>query len=194
MTIRDDNFLPVRRTAFPFSKRQIIEGMVFSDENLNPSTLLIHRTAFDEVGVFDPKLPTAEDRQWLLRYLTRFDIVVIDKPLTNYTQHSGPTLTGNFNAMLDGERQFAAFVSRHTGDLGVSHRRAMAYRFAKLGNEYMLARHWLQGLRHFLKALLRDPREYRAWAGLALAIFGPQAYLRVIAKRMPRVRLAAGRN
>jgi glycosyltransferase involved in cell wall biosynthesis len=191
MTLVDEHQRTTGHTDFPTIKSEIIAGMVFADRNLNPSTLLVSKYAFTEVGPFEPALPTAEDRQWLLRYLIRFDIQVINQYLTNYTQHRGPSLTSNFDAMLKGEESFADFIRNHTAQLGVNHRRAMAYRFAKLGNEYMLARRWGEGLKHFIKGLGNSPTEYRAWAGLIAGIFGPQLYRQILALRMARVRLAS---
>jgi glycosyltransferase involved in cell wall biosynthesis len=191
MRLVDDHQRQTGQTNFPADKQQIVSGMVFADRNLNPSTLLVARQAFTDVGLFDPELPTAEDREWLLRYLIQYDIIVMDEYLTDYTQHSGPSLTTNFDAMLRGEARFAEFIREHSGRLGVDHRRAMAYRFAKLGNEYMLAAHWLPGLWHFVKAIAMSPREHRAWAGLTVSLLGTQLYRRVMSLRMTRVRLAS---
>jgi glycosyltransferase involved in cell wall biosynthesis len=190
MTLVDDNQEKIGQTRFPAAKAEIIAGMVFADRNLNPSTLLVARSAFATVGLFDPSLPTAEDRHWLLRYLMRFDVLMLDRYLTNYAQHDGPSLTRNFDAMLKGEIRFMSFIGQHTNELNVNHRRAMAYRLAKLANEFMLARQWQDGIRHFAQAILASPFEHRAWAGLGLALLGPDAYRRALSFRMRRARSA----
>jgi len=181
-----------RRTAFPLEKQQIIAGMVYKDENLNPSTLLVDRNVFSVVGSFDEELPTAEDRQWLLRYLIKFDIVIVDEYLTRYTEHTGPRLTTNFEAMLHGELRFATFIEQSTKALNVQHSKAMGYRYAKLGNEYMLAGRWRDGISFFVRAIANCTFEYRAWAGLAIAMLGPKFYRRALSFRMNRIRLTTG--
>ena len=41
---------------------------------VGPSTLLLHRSACDQIGYFEPKLQIAEDYEYLLRLLARFEV------------------------------------------------------------------------------------------------------------------------
>ncbi len=49
---------------------------------LAPSSALLRRRVYDEVGGFDTSLPTAEDIDFHLRVAARFEIGVIEEPLT----------------------------------------------------------------------------------------------------------------
>tara|TARA_B100000686_G_C16767110_1_gene962580 strand:- start:1522 stop:2415 length:894 start_codon:yes stop_codon:yes gene_type:complete len=50
--------------------------------DLSPgSTLFVRREIFDEVGLFDESMRRYEDWDWLLRYLSRYDIKIIEDTL-----------------------------------------------------------------------------------------------------------------
>ncbi|MEQ1636033.1 MAG: glycosyltransferase family A protein [Methylococcales bacterium] len=55
---------------------------------LSPSTVLIHREVFEEVGLFDPQLPACEDYDLWLRITARYPVLLLDQPLsTKYAGH-----------------------------------------------------------------------------------------------------------
>ena len=166
----------------------MIASLLYADENLEPTTLLVTRTAFDEVGLFRKDFPTAEDRQWLLRYLVHHEILVVDDCLVRFTQHVGTRLTRNHAAMAEGEAKFFEFVEATVDRLGGDRRRALAYRYAKWANETILAGSHMDGVRLFARAISYDPLSLRGLAGGFVSLFGPKLYRRVLALRMPRLR------
>lgn len=46
------------------------------------STAIIHKTIFDELGLFDETLPACEDYDFWLRVSLKYPVLLIDKPLT----------------------------------------------------------------------------------------------------------------
>ena len=48
---------------------------------VSPSSVLIHRSVFDEVGLFNEDLPTCEDYDLWLRICARFPVLYVDRPL-----------------------------------------------------------------------------------------------------------------
>jgi len=60
-------------------------GMIFEQSLalclVSPSAVMIRRSLFDEVGVFDEKLPVCEDYDLWLRISCRFPVYLIDTPL-----------------------------------------------------------------------------------------------------------------
>ncbi|MGB1800426.1 MAG: glycosyltransferase family 2 protein, partial [Gammaproteobacteria bacterium] len=50
---------------------------------ISPSSVMIHRKIFDEVGLFDEDLPACEDYDMWLRICCRYPILFIDEALTN---------------------------------------------------------------------------------------------------------------
>jgi len=54
---------------------------------ISPSTVIIERTLFDEVGVFDESLPACEDYDLWLRICCHYPVLYVDKPLLE--KHGG---------------------------------------------------------------------------------------------------------
>ena len=52
---------------------------------ISPSAVLIHRELFNEVGLFDERLPACEDYDLWLRICARHPVLYIDKPLITKT-------------------------------------------------------------------------------------------------------------
>ncbi len=48
---------------------------------ISPSSVLIHRSVFDELGGFDESLPAAEDYDFWLRYCCQYPVVFVDQAL-----------------------------------------------------------------------------------------------------------------
>jgi glycosyltransferase involved in cell wall biosynthesis len=54
---------------------------------ISPSAVIIERTLFDEVGVFDESLPACEDYDLWLRICCHYPVLYVDKPLLE--KHGG---------------------------------------------------------------------------------------------------------
>jgi glycosyltransferase involved in cell wall biosynthesis len=72
-------------------KTEILFGCTISPG----TTLLINRSVFDQIGLFDENLRRLEDWDWLLRFAEVYDIVFIPKPLATvyvsaWEEHSIP--------------------------------------------------------------------------------------------------------
>ena len=69
----------------PKKRHKKPEGMIFEQSLalclVSPSAVMIRRSLFDEVGVFDEKLPVCEDYDLWLRISCRFPVYLIDTSL-----------------------------------------------------------------------------------------------------------------
>lgn len=54
---------------------------------ISPSSAVIHRSVFDDVGLFDESLPVCEDYDMWLRITARYPVIFIEKPLI--VKHGG---------------------------------------------------------------------------------------------------------
>ena len=54
---------------------------------ISPSSVMVKKTLFDEIGYFDEKLPACEDYDMWLRVCSKYPILFVDKPLT--IKHGG---------------------------------------------------------------------------------------------------------
>ncbi len=48
---------------------------------MSPSSIVIHRSVFDDVGLFDEALPACEDYDLWLRICSRYPVLYVDEPL-----------------------------------------------------------------------------------------------------------------
>lgn len=66
---------------------------------ISPSSVMVHRSLFDEIGVFDEDLPACEDYDLWLRCCARYPVYYIDAPLI--TKHGGHSdqLSGKYWGM-----------------------------------------------------------------------------------------------
>lgn len=78
----------VRAVAKPYAKQS---GWIFKQClalcAISPSTVLIHKSVFEEVGVFDESLPACEDYDLWLRICSRMEVLLVRKPLIK--KHGG---------------------------------------------------------------------------------------------------------
>lgn len=74
--------------AAPYRKRS---GWIFKHClpvcAISPSTALVHRSVFEELGVFDESLPACEDYDLWLRICSKMPVLLVDEPLIE--KHGG---------------------------------------------------------------------------------------------------------
>lgn len=57
---------------------------------ISPSSVLIHQSVFENIGLFDETLPACEDYELWLRICARYPVLYLDEPLINkYGGHNG---------------------------------------------------------------------------------------------------------
>ena len=57
---------------------------------ISPSSVLVHRSIFENAGLFDETFPVCEDYELWLRICARFPVLFLDEPLINkYGGHAG---------------------------------------------------------------------------------------------------------
>ena len=79
------------RRVNPMKKHQKFGGWIFDKALplcvISPSSVLVDRRLFDEVGLFDESLPACEDYDLWLRVCSRFPVLFVDEPLI--VKHGG---------------------------------------------------------------------------------------------------------
>ena len=84
------------RRVNPMKKHRKYGGFIFAKCLplciVSPSAVMIHRSLFDDIGMFDESLPACEDYDLWLRIAARFPIGLIEKPyLIKYGGHADQT-------------------------------------------------------------------------------------------------------
>lgn len=80
----------------PMKKHRKFGGMIFEKCLplciVSPSAVMIHRTIFEEVGLFDESLPACEDYDLWLRIAAQYPIGLLEKPyIKKYGGHADQT-------------------------------------------------------------------------------------------------------
>ena len=79
------------RRVNPMKKHQKFGGWIFEKALplcvISPSSVLVDRRLFDDVGLFDESLPACEDYDLWLRVCARFPVLFVDEPLI--VKHGG---------------------------------------------------------------------------------------------------------
>jgi glycosyltransferase involved in cell wall biosynthesis len=90
---------------------------------ISPSSALLHRSLFDDVGLFDETLPACEDYDLWLRITSRYPVLYVDEPLVVKTGGHGDQLSRRFWGM-DRFRIQAIEKVLASGDLSQHDRKA----------------------------------------------------------------------
>jgi glycosyltransferase involved in cell wall biosynthesis len=122
------------------------------------STLVCRRSAFDEIGTFEPSMPRLEDWDWLLRYAQRYPLGFLAQPLAQVEPSSNRDLAASMKGI-------AVMQSRHMPAMTGSLRRsfAAALDFERAGAHYRSGEVFSAGLMVF-KSLIRAPLRHGAMA------------------------------
>lgn len=81
---RDAVARELRRRPFNPGLHSVHLSEVAEQNPFPPICFLYRRSAYDAVGPYDATLPVLGDWEFNLRFLARFDIGVVDRPLANY--------------------------------------------------------------------------------------------------------------
>lgn len=77
-----------------------------------PISFLFRREAYQDIGPFDESLPVLGDWEFLLRFIARFDVAVIQAPLANYHVRASTqgTMANSITGGLDQHRLYDRLV------------------------------------------------------------------------------------
>jgi GT2 family glycosyltransferase len=110
----------------PKTRHQKFSGMIFEKTLplclVSPSAVMMRRSLFDEVGLFDESLPACEDYDLWLRITWKYPVHLIDTPLI--VKHGGHSDQLSGMPELDKYRIQALVKILKMGCLSVTHRTA----------------------------------------------------------------------
>ena len=163
----DARIVTVRRFD-PESRHQLRDYFVH-DGPIMPSTTIIHRSVFDDVGLFDESLRIGEDTEFYLRVVEKWRLCHVPGALTFKRRHAGQ-LSWRLDALLPNAAFVTEHFSSHHPELRALAGRRMARLHAKVSTDCAMKGEWRRALCHGLIAIQLAPLYGRAWANLALLI------------------------
>jgi hypothetical protein len=139
------------------------------DAPVMPSSMLVRRAVFDDVGVFDTSLRLGEDTEFCLRVAERWPLQHVPGGLFFKRRH-GNNLTRRLDVLLPvNEVLTQVFADRNPSLRPLVHKR-LSRRYARAGHD--CARHGDTGsaLRHLGRSLAHAPLFWRPYMYLALLL------------------------
>jgi glycosyltransferase involved in cell wall biosynthesis len=139
------------------------------DGPIMPSTVVIRRAVFDDVGLFDESLRIGEDAEFHLRVAERWRFCHVPGAFTFKRRH--PTqLSWRLADFLPNAAVVTQRLASDHPELRSLADRRMARVHAKVGTDCAMRGEWRKALRHDLTAVRLAPLYWRAWANLVLLV------------------------
>ena len=131
---------------------------LFQENFIQVATVLVKRTCFDKVGLFDESLLGSEDYFMWLRIAEQFPMDYLPEPLAMYCRH-GQNKSRNIIRQLGNRLQILNTFSvyRTKGLTRSMKNRCLSITHYKLAREFRDIQGYFQAARHFLHAFRLDP-------------------------------------
>jgi glycosyltransferase involved in cell wall biosynthesis len=172
----DGRLVTVRR-FHPESSHHLRDYFVH-DGPIMPSTLVVRRSVFADVGLFDETFRIGEETEFCLRVAEKWRFCHVPGAFTFKRRHSRQ-LSARLDAFLPNSARITQqFASRHP-DLGCLAGRRMARVHAQVGVDCAMKGERRNALRHDLVAIRLAPLYWRSWANLLL-LLGPILVVRPV--------------
>jgi glycosyltransferase involved in cell wall biosynthesis len=139
------------------------------DAPIMPSTVVLRRSVFKDVGSFDESLPVGEDTEFYLRVAEKWRFCHVPGALVFKRRHARQLSHALEVLLPSAEMVTQRFCERHPELKPLASRR-MARLHVKVSADCAIKGEWHRALRHALKTLRCAPLYPRAWANLALLL------------------------
>lgn len=178
----DGRVITVRRFD-PGSSNHLRDYFVH-DGPIMPSTVVIRRAVFDDVGLFDESLRIGEDTEFHLRLAEKWRFCHVRGAFTFKRRHAGQVSWRLADFLPNAAVVTQRLVSVHPELRSLAGRR-MARVHAKVGIDCALKGERRQALRHDRTAIHLAPLYWRAWANLVLLV-APVSIVRPVYEGLKR--------
>jgi glycosyltransferase involved in cell wall biosynthesis len=163
----DGRIVTVRR--FNPEKPHHLRDYFVHDGPIMPSTLVMRRSVFHDVGLFDESFRIGEDTEFCLRVAEKWRFCHVPGACTFKRRHSGQASARVDAYLPNAVRVTQQFAARHS-ELKCLAGRRMARVHAKVSADCAMKGERRRALRHDLTAIHLAPFYWRPWANLALLL------------------------
>jgi glycosyltransferase involved in cell wall biosynthesis len=163
----DGRVITVRRFD-PDSPHQLRDYFVH-DGPIMPSTAMIRRSVFDDVGLFEESLRIGEDTEFCLRLAEKWRFCYVPGAFTFKRRHRRQ-LSWRLDALLPSAAVTTEYVSSRHPELRPLAGRRMARLQTKVSADCATKGERRKALRHNITAIHLAPLYWRAWASLVLLL------------------------
>jgi cellulose synthase/poly-beta-1,6-N-acetylglucosamine synthase-like glycosyltransferase len=142
----------------------------------DPSSMLVRKSALFDVGLFDEKLPIAEDRELAFRLSKKYKFEVIDEPL--YISYDTPNSASKQEGAIYA-RALEYILEKYINDFK-KNKKALAYIYFLCGKNYILDNQKRLGLKYLKSALKTNPFKIKFLIAFVIAFLGTNLFKKVI--------------
>jgi glycosyltransferase involved in cell wall biosynthesis len=138
-------------------------------------TAVIRKSCFNKVGLFDESLPSYEDKDLFIRLAKHFEFRLIEAPLVT-SWVSSDSLTKNTTFL---KQSTEILLKKHQEGYN-SDKKALSKRLFRVGHSLCMGDHYRDGIQYMGKAIILNPYNLKARAGIFLSLFGEPIYKKVV--------------
>ena len=175
----------IRGQMVPTERGDLYETLLAGNCIGSNSSMLLRRSCFDKVGIFDERLPSFQDYDLWLRIARKYQFDCIRQPLLKYFVH-GEKIWTDPQALVQG----LELMLRKYGHAAAFRKKCGAYYLA-LGTQYCENNRFDAGRKALLRAARLNPFAVESYAYLGLAMLGGEGFRkarRAQASLLPRLR------
>ena len=143
------------------------------DGPIVPSTAIVRRTVFNDIGVFDETLRIGEDTEFFLRVARKWRFCHVPEALTFKRRHSGQ-VTHRLEVLIPNAALVTERVCDYYPELRGFANRRMARVHVKVSIHCSISGEQRKAIEHALKAVRLAPLFWRVWPNLLLAAAPPR--------------------
>lgn len=153
--------------------KEILEGA-----SVGPfSTLLVNTEAIDAAGLPDPRFPSLQDREWVIRLAAETAIAPVAEPLVYRQMHADGQISENFEAKRDVTYPLMLSIHRPTArSFGTTTERRFIANVAKsVASTAIQTGHHRDAIRFAARSIRHNPFSRYSYLYLGLALAGDVA-------------------
>ena len=155
--------------SHPKSRRQgSIAGQLILGNHICNSTVMVRRSCFEKVGLFDESIFTPADWDMWLRLAEHFQAGYINMPLTRYRVSDNYILNKLDLARQEEEKVVENYFKRHPQASAIERRRVLSFLHLRFAECYLIKDNPLRLKEEFKTAVDLYPWNLKTWALLVL--------------------------
>jgi len=170
----------IRGQIVPTDRGDLSETLLAGNCIGGTSSMLMRRSCFEKVGLFDERLPSFQDYDLWIRAARKYQFECVREPMLKYYMHADKIWT-NSNALIQG----LELMLRKYGHAPAFRRKCASY-YLSLGVQYCEAKQFEPGRRALMRALRLNPLAVEPYAYLGLSLLGGDGFRRA---RLAKARL-----
>lgn|SRR3990167_988594 len=154
----------------PEFRGNILQGLLFEDFITN-SSIVLKKSCFERVGLFDPEYKSASDFDMWIRIAKDYEFDYVNDLLVKHRIQQCSISHNHHNVIMGLER----LMMKHY-NLFKCYNRAYANHQFNIGVAYCYVNNIKEGRRAFLRSIYKYPYEIKVYYNLFLSFFGIHAY------------------